>query len=180
VWKRHLPGVVFFPLLVAGWAGSWYAFDLASSAIEVLRKAALPILTYTLLSFGEFMLITRTAMVDTLHEDYVLTARAKGLTDRAVRDRHVARNAMLPVISRLVVSLPYLMTGAAMIEQTLNWAGVGWMLFFAVGMQDIPLAIGAGLVIGLLSLVARLSLDVLQAFFDPRIRSGVQVSRRYL
>ena len=66
----------------------------------VAKAAALPILTYTLLSFGETMLIMRTNMADTKYEDYILAARAKGLPEHIVRDKHAARNALLPVLSR--------------------------------------------------------------------------------
>jgi peptide/nickel transport system permease protein len=137
---------------------------------EIIRLVALPTITYVLLSFGEVMLIMRTSMVDTLHEDYVYTARAKGLSDRDIRDRHAARNALLPVTSRLIISLPFLLSGMVMIERVMNIQGIGTTLFYAVGMQDIPLALGALIVIGLVVLASRITLEVLQAALDPRVR----------
>ena len=107
---------------------------------------------------------------DGLHDDYVMAAIGKGLPDPVVRDRHVGRNAILPVLSRLVISLPYLLTGAVMIEFAVGWPGIGTNLFFAVGQQDVNVAMGLLVIIGVISLGARLLLDMLVALFDPRIR----------
>jgi peptide/nickel transport system permease protein len=116
------------------------------------------------------MLIMRTSMTDTLKEDYITTARAKGLPNRLVRDRHAARNALLPVFSRLIVSLPYMLTGLVIIEVAVRWPGLSGSLFGALYQQDMPMVMTGLLVVGLLAAVARLSLDVLYAFLDPRIR----------
>jgi peptide/nickel transport system permease protein len=178
--RRRIPGGLLLFLIVIGWVGSWVAFGIFLPALGVLRQAALPILTYSLLSFGEIFLIMRTTIVDTRHEDFILTAKAKGLSDGQVRDRHAARTAILPVFSRLVISLPYLLTGIVMIEQVLGWSGIGTTLFFAIGMQNVPLAVGMVLVIGAVSLLARLGLEVLQAILDPRIRSGQYLPGRIL
>jgi peptide/nickel transport system permease protein len=170
--RRSLPVVVFLFLTGAFWVAGWRLLGIFVYAVDIARAAALPLVGYVLLSFGEMMLVMRTTMLDVMHEQYVLTAQAKGLRSQAVRDRHVARNAILPVLGGLVIRLPYLLTGAAMIEKTLNWEGVGTKLFYAVGYQDIMLAMGLILVIGLISLGARLLLDILQALLDPRIHLG--------
>lgn len=172
LWRRSIPGWLFLILIPVGWVGSWYFNNTVPYAIDILRRAALPTLIYTLLSFGEIMMITRTTMIDTLHEDYIQTARAKGLPEHFIRDRHAARNALLPVMSRLVISLPFLLSGMVMIEEVLHWDGIGSALFYAVGMQNIPLAVGIFLMIGVLSLVARMVLDIIQAALDPRIRAA--------
>lgn len=167
---QPLPGLVFMFLLMILWAGSWYVYGIQALVPNIFRQITLPIITYILLSFGEVMLIMRTSMVDTLHEDYVQTARAKGLTSAAVRDRHAARTALLPVGSRLMISLPFLLSGMVMIEERMHVQGIGTTLFYAVGMQNIPLALGAMIIIGLVSLIARLLLEVMLAALDPRIR----------
>ncbi len=171
LWRRSIPTWLFVILIPVSWIASWYLNDIVPYAMDILRRAALPILIYTLLSFGEIMLIMRTSMIDTLHEEYIQTARAKGLPENIIRDRHAARNALLPVMSRLVISLPFLLSGMVMIEQILKWDGIGSTLFYAVGMQNIPLVVGTFLVIGVLSLLARMVLDIIQAALDPRIRS---------
>lgn len=175
--KWSIPDLLIFLLVVGLWVGSWYALGIEADAIKIMRDASLPIITFTLLSFGEIMLIMRTTMVDTLHEDYILTARAKGLRESQVRDRHAARNALLPVMTRMIVTFPFLLAGAVMVEQVLAWSGMGTTLFLAVGTQNITLTVGMLLVIGLFSLFLRLILDIMHALLDPRIRSGRQEVR---
>ncbi len=167
------------PTFVIGLVGSWFAIGFGPQALDVLRIAGLPLITYVLLSFGETMLIMRTSMTDTLKETYVSTARAKGLPDDVVRDKHAARNALLPVLSRLVISLPYLLTGVVIIEQQFDWPGLSGMLFDSFIQQDMPLILGGLLVVGVLSAAARLILDVLYAYLDPRIRYEVASSGRF-
>jgi peptide/nickel transport system permease protein len=170
VWRRSLPAGLWLALAAGLWAYSWRWMGMWDSAIKVAQQAMLPLLAYVLLTFGEIMLIMRTSMVDTLHEEYINTARAKGLPESRIRDHHAARNAILPVISRLVTTVPYLLTGMVMIEISLHWTGVGSTLFYAVGMQNVPLGMGLALVIGAFSLAARLILEVVQYVLDPRLR----------
>lgn len=185
--RRRLPTLLNVCLLLPGWIGSWYVLGFGPQALDILYFISVPILTYVLLSFGETMLIMRTSMMDTLHEEYVLAARAKGLPERVVRDKHAARNALLPVLSRLVTSLPYLLAGLVIIEYSLgfgigggltalfNWhgplgRGLGAVMFRAMLNQEMPMVMGALLFVGVLSVAARLALDVIQAYLDPRIR----------
>jgi len=171
--KKPLPALMFFLVLLVSWIASWYILGIQNSIPEILRQLTLPTITFILLSFGEVVLIMRTSMVDKIDEDYIQTAKAKGLPDNKVRDKHAARNALLPVTSRLIISIPFLLSGMVMIEETMNVQGIGTALFFAVGMQNIPLALGISIVIGIICLAARLLLEVMQAALDPRIRSGL-------
>jgi len=166
--------------ITAAWVASWSLMGIYPYAVDIARAAALPLVGYVLLSFGEIMLVMRTTMLDVMHEQYVHTARAKGLPDYAVRDRHVARNAILPVLSGLVVRLPYLLTGAVMLERALHWEGLGTELFLAVGLQNIVLVMGLILVIGVISLAARLLLDILQVWLDPRLQTAAREVRGIL
>jgi peptide/nickel transport system permease protein len=170
--RRRLPVLLSLPLLVGGWVGSWFVLGFAPQAADVLYHSSLPILIFALLAFGETMLVMRTSMMDTLKEDYVTTARAKGLPDAVVRDRHAARNALLPVLSRLVVSLPYLLTGLVILEVALEWPGISSAMFDSFYEQDMPMIMGGLLLVGVICAVARLVLDVLYATLDPRIRFG--------
>ena len=178
--KRAFPNVVFVALLIAIWVGTWQWMGIYPYALNVAQVAALPLLAFVLLSFGEILLIMRASVLDTMHEPYITTARAKGLPDHVVRDRHVTRNAILPVISALLIRLPILLTGAVMIEQSLDWEGIGTTLFFAVGRQDIFVVMGLTLVIGTISLVTRIILDIIHAALDPRIRYDTSAQRLYL
>ncbi|MDH3518036.1 MAG: ABC transporter permease subunit, partial [Acidimicrobiia bacterium] len=101
--------------------------------------------------------------------DDVMTARAKGLSERTVRDRHGARNASLAVVARLAVSVPYLLTGLVIIEMAVAWPGIGTFLFRAIDAQDIPAAISTLAVIGVITALVRFTLDFLTFLLDPRI-----------
>jgi peptide/nickel transport system permease protein len=121
------------------------------------------------------MMIMRTAMLETKGEDYVLTARAKGLLDNQIRDRHVARNAILPVITRLALNLPFVLVGSLVIERVFFWQAMGQVIFSAVEYQDIPVLLGILSIVGIMALIAHIVLDVLYVFLDPRVRYvGVQ------
>jgi peptide/nickel transport system permease protein len=116
------------------------------------------------------MLLTRNSMLETMREDYVLAARAKGLPEAVVRDRHVARNAILPVVTSLVFSLAFAIDGGVIIETVFSWPGMGQTLVAAAQQEDLPLAVGAFVFVGVFVLLAHLAVDVLYALLDPRIR----------
>jgi peptide/nickel transport system permease protein len=187
---RRIPSLVLaLPYLGVSF-GVWYVVGIGKLAVDVAYLFIMPLIAYVLLSFGETMLITRTNMIDTLKEEYITTARAKGVPEKAVRDKHAARNALLPVLSRFVISLPYLLTGLVIIEYSLgisgtgsvvrlrgmfantemSWHGMGWAFYNALYLQDLPLVMGVLFVVGLLAILARLVIDVLHALLDPRIR----------
>ena len=168
--RRRIPGLVVLLLVVAGTAGTWVLLGIADLALDILKQAWLPILTYTLLSFGETMLIMQSSMTEVLKEEYVNTAHAKGLPASTVREKHAVRNALLPVLSRLVISMPYLVTGVVIIESAVGWPGMGTAMWNALYWQNMPVVMAVVLIVGVLSLIARLLLDVLIAYLDPRIR----------
>lgn len=167
---RRIPPLANLLLVIVGWVVSWLIAGIGQMALWTLHSALIPILAFICLSTGEMLVLTRTSMNDTLHEQYVHTARAKGLPERVVRDRHAARNAMLPILSKLVISLPYLLGGLAIIEHAVEWPGMGAYLFYSTQQQDMPTILGYMLLIGVLALVSRLILEFLYAFLDPRIR----------
>jgi peptide/nickel transport system permease protein len=116
------------------------------------------------------MLVMRNTMLETMREDYVMAARAKGLPERVVRDRHAARNAFLPVFTALIISIPFAISGGIITETIFSWPGMGLTLLSAVQNEDIPMAMGALSFIGVLALLAHLVADVAYSFLDPRIR----------
>ena len=148
----------------------WSLSGLGPLALDILKHMVLPIATLTLISFAGTMLLTRNSMLETVREDYVMAARAKGLPDKQVRDRHAARNALLPVVTSLVYSLLFAIDGSVIVETIFSWPGTGMTLLEAVRTEDLPLVMGAIVFIGLLSLLAHLVVDVLYAYLDPRIR----------
>lgn len=148
----------------------WWLSPMRPYAGDIVHHTALPVITLGLVAFGAFMLITRSAMLETISEDYVLTARAKGLPDKVVRDRHAARNAMLPVTTSLVLALAFVIGGGIVTETIFSWPGIGLIFLQAIGVEDVPLAIGVLAIIGVLALVAHLVADILYSILDPRIR----------
>jgi peptide/nickel transport system permease protein len=168
--RRRIPGFLIILLIFGGTVGLWYLLGMQALAFNLVDISWLAILTYTLLSFGETMLIMQGSMADVLKEEYVTTAHAKGLPASVVRERHVVRNALLPVLSRLVISLPYLITGVVIIESSTGWPGMGTAMWNALYWQNMPVVMATVLVVGFLSLAARLVLDVLIAYLDPRIQ----------
>jgi peptide/nickel transport system permease protein len=153
-------------VVVALWERSGYS----PLALDVLRHLTLPLGTVVLLSFGETMMTMRATMLETMGEDHVSAARAKGLPDKTIRDRHVARIAMLPVLTRILLSLPFVLVGSLVIERVFFWRAMGQVVFNAIEFQDLPLIVGVLTIIGLISLIAHIILDVLYVALDPRLR----------
>jgi len=148
----------------------WALSPNARFALDILHHLLLPIMTLALVSFSGSMLLTRNSMLETLREDYIMAARAKGLPERVIRDKHAARNAMLPVVTSFVFALAFAIDGGVITETIFSWPGMGLTLIGAVTVKDIPLAIGGLAFTGTMALVAHLVADILYAYLDPRIR----------
>ena len=172
--QRALSPVLFVLALAGLCFPIWLALGFGPQALDLLTLAILPMLTYTLLSFGETLLIMRTGMRESRTQEYITVARAKGLPEDQIRDRHAARNAILPVVSRLIISLPYLLTGIVIIEDVLEWPGLGTALFNSLYQQDMPMVMAMFLMVGGFSLAVRLLLEALLAVLDPRLRISGQ------
>lgn len=171
--RRSLPSLLSAAIFTIGLLGPLFLYRSYTPYIyDIIRVALAPFITFVLLAFGDTMLVMQTSMADTRHEMYIQTARAKGLQEKAVRDRHAARNALLPVLSRFVINLPYLLTSIVIIEFATGWPGVGTLLFAAINNQDTYVYMGIMVVVGLIALVARLLLDAAHMLLDPRIRFG--------
>jgi peptide/nickel transport system permease protein len=152
--------------------GIWGTSGLGPYALNILHHLMLPVLTLTLISFAGTMLLTRNSMLETLREDYITTARAKGLPEKVIRDKHAARNAMLPVVTSLVFSLAFALSGGVITEGVFSWPGMGEVLLTSAVVQDIPMMMGALIFTAIFALLAHLVVDILYAFLDPRIRYG--------
>jgi peptide/nickel transport system permease protein len=155
---------------VVGLVGFWWLNPASAFVADIARHTVLPVITLGLVAFGATMLLTRSAMLETLGEDYILTARAKGLPDNVIRDRHAARNALLPVTTSLVLALAFVIGGGIVTETIFSWPGMGLIFLQAIAVSDIPLAVGALSITGVLALFGHLVADILYAVLDPRIR----------
>ena len=154
--------VVFF--------GYWLLTPMRPFAVDILHHSILPIVTLALILFAGIMLLTRSSMLETLREDYILTAQAKGVTSRVIRDRHAARNALLPVVTSFVLGLAFIIGGGVVTETVFSWPGMGALLLNATVNEDVPVAVGALAFTGILALVGHLIVDILYSALDPRIR----------
>lgn len=163
--QRVAAVIVFLGLVVY-----WYFNPARAFAWDIVWHTILPVVTLGLVLFGAVMLITRTSMLETLGEDYILTARAKGLPKRVIRDRHAARNALLPVVTSFVLALGTVIAGAIITEFVFSWPGMGLLFLQGILVSDIPLVTGALAITGVLTLVAHLVVDLVYTFLDPRIR----------
>lgn len=163
---RRVGGLV----VAAAFLAYWWFNPIRSLAADIGHHLILPTITLTLVVFAGVMLLTRSSMLETLREDYIFTARAKGLPERLIRDRHAARNALLPVTTSLVIALALVISGGIITESVFSWPGMGEALLIAVTREDVPLAIGAFSLVGVLALLGHLVVDIVYMYLDPRIR----------
>ncbi|CAN5806585.1 ABC transporter permease [soil metagenome] len=137
---------------------------------DVMTHAFLPVITLALAYIGEYVLIMRSSMVEVTHEDYLMTARAKGLTDRDVRRFHAVPNALLPIVTLVFYSVGFVLGGAVVIESIYNWPGLGLLTFQAIDNQDFPVIQGVFLLSSFLVIAFNLLADLSYAYIDPRVR----------
>ena len=137
---------------------------------DVIHHMVLPLTTLFLIHFGSYLLIMRSSMLETLKEDYIMTGRAKGLTEKVIRNHHAAPNAALPVVTSVGLSLAFSINGGALTETVFTWPGIGRELVFSVSQNDYPLAQASFLLIAIVVLLSNLIVDILYAYLDPRIR----------
>ena len=149
---------------------AWGLTPAGQYALNIVEHIVLPVATLTVISFAGTMLLTRTSMLETISEDYVMVARAKGLPTNKIRDRYVSRNAILPVLTALILSLLTAVDGAVITETIFSYQGIGLTLVQAAQGQDVPLAIASFLFVGLFALVAHIVVDITYLFMDPRLR----------
>jgi len=157
-------------VVTLGLVAFWYFNPVRTHVADIVWHTVLPVVTLGLVTFGAVMLITRTSMLETLGEDYILTARAKGLPKRVIRDRHAARNALLPVVTSFILAMGTVIGGAIITEQIFSWPGMGLLFLQGIIVSDIPLVAGALAITGVLTLFAHLVVDILYTILDPRIR----------
>jgi peptide/nickel transport system permease protein len=137
---------------------------------EWLRHLALPALALGAGLAASISRMTRSAMLDVLSQDYVRTARAKGLTERTTIYAHALRNAMLPIITVIGLQLGFLLGGAVVVEEIFSVPGIGRLLVFGISNRDYPLIQGVVMVFALSFVMINLVVDLLYSVFDPRIR----------
>jgi peptide/nickel transport system permease protein len=140
------------------------------SLADNVRHLFLPALSLGLFRTAIFMRYMRASVLDVLHDDYVRTARAKGLRESTIVLRHMLRNALIPVVTIIGHTLPVLLAGAVIVETMFQWPGTGLLYITAITQRDSPVIVGLTLVIAAMVLVSNLLTDIVYAMVDPRIR----------
>jgi peptide/nickel transport system permease protein len=135
-----------------------------------LHHVFLPALALALVRTSVFMRYTRASVLEVINDDYVRTARAKGMTEWVVTTRHILRNALIPVITVIGINLTVLFAGSVIIETIFQWPGIGMMFINAISLRDSPVIMGYVLFSAFVVLVANLLTDVTYSWADPRIR----------
>ncbi|MBP3388973.1 MAG: ABC transporter permease [Clostridia bacterium] len=137
---------------------------------DYVRHMIIPILTIVILSIGARMRMTRTNMLEVLNSDYIRTARAKGLKESVVINKHAFRNTLIPLVTSLAGLLPTLFSGAIITEQVFDLPGIGNIALDAMNRGDIPFIMGYNMFLALLSVIGVLLADLMYAVVDPRVK----------
>ncbi len=151
--------------------GAWPK-DFLTEFLGRLRHMFLPVLTLTLFQYGGFLLLTRASMLEVLSEDYVVTARAKGLPQRTVLFKHALKNASLPLITNAAIALGFVLSGAIITETVFSWPGLGKWTFDSIIFNDPPALQAIFYIVALCVIVATFISDIILGVVDPRIRYG--------
>ena len=171
--NRKTARLVSFVLLLLGsyfYWGSGSALEQRTYAADIAYHMILPVFTVTIVAFAGTALLTRTTMMEVLKDDYILTARAKGLSQKRIRDRHAARTALLPVVTSFIFTIITIIDGSVLTETIFSWPGMGQLILQSVLQEDIPVAMATFSFVGILALVAHFLADISYAYLDPRIR----------
>jgi len=138
---------------------------------DLLQHLFLPTLAYTIIYMGEYMLIMRSSLLDVLAEDYILAAKAKGLSAFQILKDHALKNSMLPLVTLIAINLGFTVGGAVQIETVFSWPGLGGAIFEAVGRKDYPLLQGGFLLIAISVILANFIADLTYSYLDPRVQA---------
>jgi peptide/nickel transport system permease protein len=160
VWLGWFPIIYDTTLVVNDW----------SSLLQQLRQMAMPVFVLTLYNAAQISRFMRASMLDNLNQDYVRTARAKGMTERIVVLVHVLRNSMIPVVTVIALGVPGIFTGAIITETIFRVNGLGQLLILAIEGSDLPMVLTISVVFAALIVLFNLIADILYALLDPRIR----------
>jgi peptide/nickel transport system permease protein len=167
----------FLATIVIAFASSWYGYsppifykEIWDDPITNIELVVVPALILGAALSGTLMRLTRAQMLEVLRQDYIRTARAKGLVARRVVITHAVRNAMLPVVTILGLQVPVLIGGSLVLEAIYGIPGIAQYLFISINGRDFPAIIGVNMVIAALIVVTNLVVDVMYAYLDPRVQ----------
>lgn len=139
-------------------------------ALDVGYHLVLPVLALSTRHIALTSRLTRASMLEVMSEDYIITARAKGLDEKKVLIRHGLRNALLPVVTIVGLSFRFLLAGSVLVETVFAWPGIGRLMYDSIAMRDYPILMGILLLVSSMVIIANLVIDILYGFLDPRVR----------
>lgn len=151
-------------------AAGMYPIRGEPSFFQLLRHMVLPVTVLSLISVAKYTRYLRSSMLEVINEDYIRTARSKGLSERLVLWRHAFKNAVIPLVTLIMLDIPFLFSGALITEQVFAWPGMGRMYWEHAVWVDYPVLMGIILLVSTLVVLCNLLADVSYAFIDPRIR----------
>jgi len=151
-------------------AGGWFRPGEEFSLLQAFAYMVMPVLTLGLSSIASVTRYMRSSLLEVIRQDYLRTARAKGLRDRVVIYKHAMRNAVIPIITLLGFMLPTIFSGSIVTEQVFSWPGIGQLFLDATHQRNYPVMMGDALFFGVLIFVGNMLADIAYAFVDPRIR----------
>ena len=143
---------------------------MSGNLLDLLHHLALPAFVCGIQPFGNYIKRTRSSVLEVLNEEYIKTARSKGLTNVVIVLKHAFRNALIPIVTTISLSIPFLIGGAVVTEQIFAWPGIGSLMITAITSRDYPVIMGVAVLICGVVLVANLILDLIYAALDPRIK----------
>lgn len=147
-----------------------YSSGGARDIADLLRHMALPAFVCGIQPIGNYIKQTKSSVLEVLNEEYIKTARSKGLTNVVIVLKHAFRNALIPIVTTISLSIPFLIGGAVVTEQIFAWPGIGSLMITAITSRDYPVIMGVAVLICVTVLVANLILDLIYAALDPRIK----------
>jgi len=158
--------VLFLHILPAGGMTSVAG---GGSVADVLTHMILPVFSLTLVNLANFSLLMRSSLMEVMDQNYITTARGKGLGERLIFFRHAMRNALLPTVTMTGLFVGFLLTGAILTESVFNWPGLGLLTFNSIETRDYPIILSLFFIFSIMIIVANLVTDIVYGFLDPRI-----------
>jgi peptide/nickel transport system permease protein len=150
----------------------WEVDDLGEGVHLRLQNLILPALTLGLRPLGVITQLMRSSLLETLSQDYIRTAKAKGLNKRAIIFRHALRNSLNPVVTSISGWFASMMAGVIFVEYIFSWKGLGYIMVNALNSYDVPLVVGCVLTIAVIFSLVNLLVDIIYGILDPRVRLG--------
>jgi len=174
-WLGLLLSLLF--ALKLGWLPSQ---GMGSGFIPLMRSLVLPALTLGTGAAATVVRMTRSSMLEVIRQDYISTARAKGITEKQVTNKHMLKNALIPIVTAVGLQFGHLLGGAMLTETIFSWPGLGRLMVDSITSKDIPMVLGAVIFMATMFSFVNLFVDILYAFLDPRIKSqyGSKISAR--